>query len=59
MAFKVPLAKAKDALIEQWLRSAPKAGGSSAGRVYLPGLGKPKAEHRGKVQLGGDTGAAA
>ncbi|QQP94014.1 hypothetical protein IGS68_34800 (plasmid) [Skermanella sp. TT6] len=58
MAGRVPLARSKDALIERWLRFAPKAGGESAGRVYLPDLGKPKAVHRGTTRLGSGEGSS-
>lgn len=58
MAGRVPLARSKDALIERWLRLAPKASGVSPGRVYLPDFGKPKAVSRGTARLGAGVGSA-
>lgn len=57
MAARVPLAKTKDALIEQWLKSTPMARSPSGGRVYLPNIGKPKASHRGSARLSGGEGS--
>src|SRR4051812_13406531 len=55
MLKRVPLASAKDYLIERWIRQTPAARGG--GGLYLPKVGRPVATHRGKVRLGAAVSA--